>query len=100
MNIRFNKIDGFIRIPNGSRYLVLFGLENYASSTRIGNLKKKRYTRYYAKINIDSYDFLPIEKLLTLHNVVILIKPVLNKNWNLYYCNILLEKCSYQLAKK
>ena len=40
LNIRFDKIDRFIRIPNGSRYLVLFGLENYASYTRIRYLKK------------------------------------------------------------
>ena len=40
LNISFDKIDRFIRIPNGSRYLVLFGLENYASYTRIRYLKK------------------------------------------------------------
>ena len=40
LNIRFDKIDRFIRIPNGSRYLVLYGLENYASYTRIRYLKK------------------------------------------------------------
>ena len=27
--IRFNKIDGFIRVYNGTRYLVLFGSEKY-----------------------------------------------------------------------
>ena len=44
LNIRFDKIDRFIRIPNGSRYLVLFGLENYASYTRIRYLKKAVYS--------------------------------------------------------
>ena len=54
----------------------------------------------YAKIKIDSYDSLPLEKALTLHNVIILIKSVFNKDQNHYYYNIFLEKCSYQLAKK
>ena len=46
------------------------------------------------------YDSLPIEKTMTLHNVIILIKSVLNKDKNHYYYNTFLEKCLYQLAKK
>ena len=34
------------------------------------------------KIKIDSYDSLPIEKRLTLHNIIIHIKSVLNKAKN------------------
>ena len=34
-----------------------------------------------------------------MHNVIILIKSVLNKDKNHYYHNIILEECSYQLAK-
>ena len=41
-----------------------------------------------------------LKKRLTLHDVIILIKSVLNKDKNYYYYNIFLEKCSYQLAKK
>ena len=29
LGIRFNKIDGFIRIYDGTRYLTLFGYEKY-----------------------------------------------------------------------
>ena len=29
LSIRFDKIDGFVRVFDGSRYLVLFGLEKY-----------------------------------------------------------------------
>ena len=47
------------------------------------------------KIKVDSYDSLPIEKTLTLHNVIILIKSALNKDQNKF-----LEKCSYELSKK
>ena len=50
----------------------------------------------YEKINIDSYDSLLIEKTLILHNVVILVKSVFNKDKNNYYNNIFLGKCFYQ----
>ena len=55
---------------------------------------------YFAKIKVDSYDSLPIEKVLTFNNVTMLIKSVLNNDRNHYYYEILLEKCSSQLAKK
>ena len=51
------------------------------------------YFSNYAKINVDSYDSLPLEKTLTFHNAVILTKSVFNKDKNNYYCNIFLEKC-------
>ena len=38
----------------------------------------------------DSYDSLAPEKTLTLHNVIILIKSLVNKNQNHYYYNIFL----------
>ena len=50
-------------------------------------------------MKVDSYDFLTIEKRLTSHNVIVLIKSVLNKDKNHYYYKILLAKCSYQLTK-
>ena len=50
----------------------------------------------FGRIKIDSYDSLPIEKILTFHNVIILIKPVVNKNQNKNYYNIFLEKRFYK----
>ena len=44
----------------------------------------------FARITIDSYSSLPIEKILTFHNVIILIKSTVNNNENYYY-NIFLE---------
>ena len=49
----------------------------------------------FGKIRIDSYNSLPIEKILTFHIVIILIKSVINKNKNNYYYNIFLEEDSY-----
>ena len=52
------------------------------------------------KIKVEYYNFLPIEKRFTLHNVTILIKSFLNKDKNHCYYKIFLEKCSYHLTKK
>ena len=100
--IRFNKIDGFIRIYDGTRYLTLLGSEKYDTIynriTYLINLKSGiiyTFSHYFTKIKVDSYDFLPIEKSLTLHNVILHIKSVQNKDKNFYYYKILLEKCSY-----
>ena len=51
-------------------------------------------TDVIARIRIDSYSSIPIEKTLTFHNVVILIKSVVNKKKNNYYYNIFLQEGS------
>ena len=87
LHIIFDKIDGFIRIYDGTRYFVLFGFEKYdAIYNRIRylvSLKSSiRYTFfffffcYYVKCKVDSYNSLPIENILTLHDVIILIESV------------------------
>ena len=43
------------------------------------------------KNQVDFYNSLPLEKILTLHNAIILIKSLLNKDQNHYYYNIFLE---------
>ena len=50
----------------------------------------------FGEIRIDSYNYLPTEKILIFHNVIILIKSVVNKNKNNYYYNTYLEKGSYK----
>ena len=40
------------------------------------------FSHYFAKIKVGSYDSLPVEKILTLNNVIIYIKSVLNKDKN------------------
>ena len=49
----------------------------------------------YPKVKANSYDFLPLEKTVTFHNVIILIKLTFDKDENNYYDNIFLEKASY-----
>ena len=92
LRIRFDKINEFIRIYDGTRYLTLFGSEKYdAIYSRIRLSLKSGITyifsHYFAKIKVYSYDSLPIEKRLTLYNVIIHIKLLLNKDKNHYYYN-------------
>ena len=98
--IIFDKIDGFIRVYDGNRYLVLLGgLDKirYLIEIKSGITYIASYN--YAKI-FDSYDSFSLEKTLTLHNVMILVKSVFNKDKNNYYYNMYLEKNSHQLPKK
>ena len=65
----FDKLDGFIRVYDGPRYLTLFASEKHdAIYNRIRYLISLKssikyiFFHYFAKIKIDSYDSLPIEK--------------------------------------
>ena len=90
LHIRFFKINEFIRICDGTRYLTLYGSKKYeAIYNRIRYLisQKRWHQIYFFPIFLKnqswflcSYDSLPIEKRLTLYNVIILIKSVLNNN--------------------
>ena len=100
------KTDGFIRIYDGSKYLVLLGPEIYdAIYNRIRyHISIKHgitdvFSHYYAKIKVDFYDSLPIGKRLISKNVIIHIKSVFNKDQNHYY-KIFLDKIFLFLAKK
>ena len=75
----YDKIRYFVSIKSGITYI---------------------FSHYFSKIKVDSYYYLPIEKTLTSHNVIIVIKSGLSKDKNHYYYKIFLEKCSYELAEK
>ena len=80
MRIRFDKIERFIRIYDGTRYLILFGAEKYDFI-----YNKIRYlievksgityviSNIYTKTKTDSYNSLSLEKKFTLHNVIVLV---------------------------
>ena len=53
----------------------------------------------YARIKFDSFDYLPLGKILTLYNVIILIKSVFYRNQINYYYNMFLERCSMNLLR-
>ena len=107
LRIKLDKIDGLLRSFDGTRYLTLFGTEVYdAIYNKIGYLISLESSITYVfltilrKLKLIAMILLPIEKILTLYNVIILIKSVLNKSKNHYYYKIFLEKCSNHLAKK
>ena len=99
MRIRFDKIYRFVRIYDGTRYLALFGSENYdAIYIRIRYLIGLKssityiFSHYFAKMKVYLYGSLLTGKKMILHNVIILIKSVLNK--------ITTTITSYHLPKK
>ena len=103
LRIRFGEIDGFTKIYHEIRYLVLFNHGwydeiydriKYLISEKSGITDSINHS--FGSIRIDSCNSLPIEKILVFHNVIILIKSVINKNKNHYYCYKFLEKCSYK----
>ena len=79
MCISFDKIDGFIIFLDGKiKHLVLsdYGLLDkifdkikYLISKKTGITNSINYN--FGRIKIDSYNSLPIEKILTFHNVII-----------------------------
>ena len=99
LRIRSDKIDGFIKIHDKIRYLILFDYNNcgkicdriqYLISGKSGITDS--INNNFGRIRIDSYNSLTIKKILTFHNVIILIKPVVNKNKNEYCYNFFLKK--------
>ena len=68
LGIRFDKLDGFIWVYDGTSYLVLYGgVKYYFIQNRIRYFigVKSRITyvfsHIYENIKIDSYDSLPLE---------------------------------------
>ena len=92
LRISFDKIDAFIRVYDGTTYLVLLGNKKYDSIyNRIryltGATSAITYiiSHNYATIKVDSCDCLPLEKTMTLCNVILFVKSVWNKEKNNYY---------------
>ena len=88
LRIRFDKRDGFIMVLDGkTKHLVL--LDKICDKIKYLISEKSCITNSinynFGKIKIDSYNYLPIKKISTIHNVIILIKSVVNENKNKYY---------------
>ena len=80
LRIRFNNINRFIVIYDGTRYLVSLGPEKddtiYNRIRYLISLKKDityTFSHYFPKIKVYSYDSLHIEKILALRSVKILL---------------------------
>ena len=104
LHIRCDKIDGFIRFYDGTRYLVLFEPEKCGFIYRVRYLMGVKsgiiyvICHNYAKIKVESYHTSPLEKALTLHNVIILIQSALAQI-KIFTTIIYLGKGSYHLRR-
>ena len=73
LRIRFDKIDGFIKIFDGIRYLVLFSYLYDKICNRIKYLVSEKsgitdsISYNFTNIKIDSYNSLPTEIILAFH---------------------------------
>ena len=88
----------FIRFFVGTRYLKFFGIEKsdliYNKIRYLNGVKSDiTYVISYkdVKIKVDSYDSLFLEKTLTFYNVIILNKPIFNRDKNNYYYDLFLK---------
>ena len=83
LRILFDKMDGFIKIYDGIRNLMLLECNDIYDVIKYLMSGKSGITDnvdcHFERIRIDSYISLPIEKILTFHNVAILIKSVANE---------------------
>ena len=76
------------------------GLIKFVKGLNVLQVKKCDITdninHNFGKIRVDSSNSLPVERILTFHDVIILIKSVVNNHKNNYYYNIFLEKGLYK----
>ena len=99
--IRFDKIDAFVKIYDGIRYLTLYDYEKYnVIYDRIRYLINKMVSEIVLMIILQESELIHItlyliDKILTCH-VIILIKSVVSKNKYDYYYNKFLEKGLYK----
>lgn len=87
----FDKVDRYIRKYDRNKYLVLFHsdekYERIVDRIKYIMLQNKIsdvYSYKYLKMKINS-DALSLEKTVNMHNLVLLVNSVLNKNHN-HYC--------------
>ena len=86
LRISFDKVNGFIRVYDGTKYFLLFSPEKYnATFNRIRYLIGAEsgityiFSHNYARIKIHSYDSLPLEETLTIHDVILHSNSVLRE---------------------
>ena len=92
----FDKVDGFIRKYDETKYLALFHFDSIRYLTLVKSKTSHVYSHKIMKIKINPDHGLLLEKTLNMHNVVMLVKSVFNKNHNHCYNQVFLGKWSYK----
>ena len=87
LRIKFDKVNGIIRVYDWKRYSLLFGPEKYdAIYDKIRYLIVQKsciayvISHNFAIIKVDSFDCFSLEKIMLFHNVIILTKSIFNKD--------------------
>ena len=87
LRIKFDKVNGIIRVYDWKRYSLLFGPEKYdAIYNKIRYLIVQKscityvISHNFAIIKVDSFDCFSLEKIMLFHNVIILTKSIFNKD--------------------
>ena len=104
LHVIFNKVEGYIRKYDKTRYLALFhsdkNCQRFFDRIRYHLMLKYNisevYSHKFMESKVNSDDNLPLEKSLDMHNVIILTDSVFHENYNQYYYQEVLEHCSYK----
>ena len=102
LRIVFDKVVGYIRKYDKTRYLAIFHSnekhERIFDRIRYLIMFKSNISDIYliySEIETNS-DNLPLEKIISMNNLIIFIKFNFNENHNHYYYKVFLEKYSYK----
>ena len=105
------EVDGYIEENNGNRYLTFSStekknkkvLEKYAKpwdeikyhiqAINVG--KFGEYEKDYTKIKFNSDDYLPLNKVLKLHNLKIIVRSIFEED-GIYYPQVFKDECLYE----
>ena len=97
LHIRFDVINGFIKIYDGTRHLVLFGPERHNPIyDRISYVISEKSDVIILQDSELIHVILSLQKTLTFYFVIILIKSVFSKINNHCFYNVFLEKELYE----
>ena len=105
-----DKADGYIEESNGNKYLTLvFNDKNkeilikYAELwnkikilIKTTNSKPDEYEKGFIKIKFNSDGDLPLGKILSLHNMTIVVRSAFQED-NKYYPQVFLDECLYEI---
>ena len=105
------EVDGYIEENNGNKYLTFAStdknkkvLEKYTNFwdgikchiQTINAGKSFEYEKGYRKIKFNSDNDLPLNKILKLHNLTMIVRPVFEEDGK-YYPRVFLDECLYEL---
>ena len=110
LHLIIHKVDGYIVEKNGNKYLTLVstdrnkeilikyaklwdGIKNLIESDSI---KACQYEKDFMKIKFSSVDNLLLNKILEIHNIIIVIRTVFEEDGK-YYPQIFLDECLHEL---